>query len=84
MTDFQSYAQKYRTELLQSCVPFWLHYGPDERCGGIRACLDGAGMPVRKIRRVNAQSRRVDAFPLRMLGEGERMFNRSQNGENKK
>ena len=43
MTDFQSYAQKYRTELLQSCVPFWLHYGPDERFGGIRTCLDRYG-----------------------------------------
>lgn len=62
MIDFQSYAQKYRTELLQSCVPFWLYYGPDERCGGIRTCLDRYGNVYSEDKSVWMQGRAAYMF----------------------
>ena len=39
----QSVYEQFKTELLNSCVPFWLNYGNDEENGGITTCLDRFG-----------------------------------------
>ncbi len=35
--------KQFRTELLDSCVPFWLEHGVDTEYGGILNCLDRSG-----------------------------------------
>ena len=35
--------KKFKTELLDSCVPFWLKHGVDKTYGGILNCLDRGG-----------------------------------------
>ena len=35
--------QKFKDELLQSCVPFWLTNGVDKEYGGVLNCLDRTG-----------------------------------------
>ncbi len=35
--------QKLKSELLDSCIPFWLEYGQDHEYGGIINCLDRKG-----------------------------------------
>lgn len=39
----KKYYDKFRRELLDSCVPFWLEHGQDTRYGGVLNCLDRAG-----------------------------------------
>ncbi len=39
----QRYAEKYRRELLESVVPFWLKYSLDREYGGYFTCLDRDG-----------------------------------------
>lgn len=34
---------KFRDELLESCVPFWLNNGVDKEYGGVLNCLDRTG-----------------------------------------
>ena len=34
---------KFKDELLNSCVPFWLNYGADKEYGGVLTCLDRLG-----------------------------------------
>ena len=38
-----NYYEKFKKELLNSCVPFWLNYGIDATYGGILNCLDREG-----------------------------------------
>ena len=35
--------EKFKDELLNSCVPFWLHNGVDKEFGGLINCLDRTG-----------------------------------------
>ena len=35
--------EKFKKELLESCVPFWLKNGVDKECGGVITCLDRKG-----------------------------------------
>ena len=39
----KEYYEKFRTELINSCVPFWLEHGHDAQYGGILNCLDREG-----------------------------------------
>jgi N-acylglucosamine 2-epimerase len=39
----KEYYNKFRTELLESCAPFWLKNGQDEKFGGLINCLDRNG-----------------------------------------
>ena len=34
---------KFRKEVLESCVPFWLNNGVDKEYGGVLNCLDRTG-----------------------------------------
>lgn len=43
MKKLQAYKEKFKTELLNSCAPFWLTYGADEKYGGLINCLDRKG-----------------------------------------
>lgn len=44
------YARRYRRELNESVIPFWLNHSPDSACGGFFTCLerDGAVYDTRK------------------------------------
>ena len=35
--------EKFRSELLESCAPFWIKYGMDKEYGGLITCLDRKG-----------------------------------------
>lgn len=39
----KQYYEKFKKELLDSCVPFWLKNGVDKEYGGVRNCLDRYG-----------------------------------------
>ena len=39
----QKIYEKFKDELLNSCVPFWLKYGVDREFGGLVNCLDRTG-----------------------------------------
>ena len=34
---------QFKDELLNSCIPFWLKNGVDEKYGGVITCLDRSG-----------------------------------------
>ena len=37
------YARRYRAELLESVIPFWMTHSLDRECGGYHSCLDRDG-----------------------------------------
>ncbi len=37
------YARRYRAELLESVIPFWMTHSLDRECGGYHSCLDRGG-----------------------------------------
>lgn len=41
--DFKKLANQYKTELLDSVIPFWIGKSQDKECGGYFTCLDAAG-----------------------------------------
>ena len=41
--DFKQLAQQYKTELLDSCLPFWLEKSQDKEFGGYFSCLNRDG-----------------------------------------
>ena len=41
--NFKQLAEQYRTELLDSCLPFWLEKSQDKEFGGYFTCLDRDG-----------------------------------------
>ena len=41
--DFKKMADRYRAELLENCLPFWLGHSVDYDCGGYFSCLDRDG-----------------------------------------
>ena len=41
--DFKELANKYKTELLDSVLPFWLNNSIDKEYGGYFSCLDRDG-----------------------------------------
>ena len=52
----QVYAQ-FKTELLDSCVPFWLNHGADKAYGGVLNCLDRDGKVYSEDKSVWMQGR---------------------------
>ncbi len=40
----KEYYEKFRAELLNSCVPFWLEHAQDTQYGGVQNCLDREGV----------------------------------------
>lgn len=49
--------QKFKDELLKSCVPFWLEHGVDTEFGGLLNCLDRAGKVYSEDKSVWMQGR---------------------------
>ena len=49
--------EKFRDELLNSCVPFWLNNGVDKEFGGIQNCLDRTGKVYSEDKSVWMQGR---------------------------
>lgn len=43
MADFKALAQQYKSELLDSVMPFWMQHSIDKECGGYFTCLDRDG-----------------------------------------
>lgn len=41
--DFQALAEKYKNELLNNVVPFWMEHSIDKECGGFFTCLTRTG-----------------------------------------
>ena len=42
-TYFAYWAERYKDELTNNILPFWLEYGLDHKHGGIYTCLDRDG-----------------------------------------
>lgn len=49
--------EKFKNELLNSCVPFWLNYAVDEKNGGILNCVDRYGKVYSEDKSVWMQGR---------------------------
>ena len=43
MTDFNVLERKYKNELFENVVPFWLNHSQDREFGGYYTCLDREG-----------------------------------------
>ena len=43
MADFKVLAKQYKSELLDSVMPFWMQHSIDKECGGFFTCLDRDG-----------------------------------------
>lgn len=41
--DYTALAHKYRNELFENILPFWLHHSRDQEAGGFLTCLDRRG-----------------------------------------
>ncbi|MCP5110663.1 MAG: N-acylglucosamine 2-epimerase [bacterium] len=57
-----SYRQKYRSELVESVMPFWLQHGVDPDFGGYFSCLDRKGKVYDTRKYVWLQGRGVWTF----------------------
>ncbi len=58
----KQYAERYRAELLERVVPFWLSHAPDRDFGGFFTCLDREGEVYDTRKYVWLQGRSVWAF----------------------
>jgi N-acylglucosamine 2-epimerase len=43
MNELAKYAEQYKTELLDSIIPFWMNHSKDDVSGGYNTCLDRCG-----------------------------------------
>ncbi len=53
----KEYYEKFKDELLNSCVPFWLNNGVDDEFGGLINCLDRTGKVYSEDKSVWMQGR---------------------------
>ncbi len=58
----QKYYDLFKSELFDSCVPFWLNNGQDEEFGGVRNCLDRFGKVYSTDKSVWMQGRTAYTF----------------------
>ena len=63
--DFKKLAQQYKTELLDSVLPFWLEKSQDMEYGGYFSCLDRDGSVFDTDKFIWLQGREVWISPLR-------------------
>lgn len=54
---YNKFYNKFKSELLDSCVPFWLNNGVDDEFGGVINCLDRFGKVYSKDKSVWMQGR---------------------------
>lgn len=64
MKNFQELAAQYRTELLDSVLPFWLKYSKDEEYGGFFTCLLRDGQVFDTDKFVWLQARQTWTFSM--------------------
>lgn len=62
MLDFAKQAQRYRSELTGSLLPFWLKHGLDREFGGMLTCLDRDGALMDETKSVWFQGRSAFTF----------------------
>ena len=62
MIDFKQLADQYRSELLESVVPFWLNKSQDREFGGFFTCLDRDGSVYDTDKFIWLQGREVWMF----------------------
>ena len=60
--DFGGLAERYRWELLENVIPFWMEYSPDHEFGGYFSCLDRRGNIYDTDKFVWLQGRQVWMF----------------------
>lgn len=63
-TDFEQLAQKYRAELYDNVLPFWLEHSIDEEFGGYFTCLDRDGSVYDTDKFIWMQGREVWMFSM--------------------
>lgn len=64
MTNFKELAEQYRTELLDSVLPFWLEKSQDKEYGGYFTCLDRKGNVFDTDKFIWLQGREVWLFSM--------------------
>lgn len=62
MVNFAKQAQRYRTELTEGILPFWLEHGLDREFGGMLTCLDRDGALMDETKSVWFQGRSAFTF----------------------
>lgn len=62
MVDFARQAQRYRSELTDNILPFWLEHGLDREFGGMLTCLDRDGALMDETKSVWFQGRSAFTF----------------------
>jgi len=67
----ESYAQRYRQDLMESVIPFWLNHSLDRECGGYFSCLDRDGTVYDTKKYIWLQGREIWMFS-RLYNEFER------------
>ena len=53
----KSHYERFKEELLENCVPFWLEHSVDKEFGGILNCLDRTGKVYSEDKSVWMQGR---------------------------
>ena len=64
MIDFNFLAEKYKSELFDSVIPFWLNHSQDTECGGYFTCLDREGNVYDTDKFIWLQARQVWLFSM--------------------
>ena len=64
MMNFQELADQYKSELLDSVLPFWLEHSQDEQYGGYFTCLDRDGSVYDTDKFIWLQGREVWIFSM--------------------
>uniref|UniRef100_UPI003A8745E1 AGE family epimerase/isomerase n=1 Tax=Alistipes putredinis TaxID=28117 RepID=UPI003A8745E1 len=62
--DFQHLADQYRSELMDSVLPFWLEHSHDKTYGGYVSCLDRDGSVYDTDKFIGLQGREVWLFSI--------------------
>ena len=64
MSSFNTLASKYKTELIENVIPFWLSHSQDKEFGGYFTCLDRRGNPFDTDKFIWLQGRQVWMFSM--------------------
>lgn len=64
MADFKALASQYKSELLDSVLPFWLENSIDKECGGYFSCLNRDGSVFDTDKFIWLQGREVWMFAM--------------------
>lgn len=62
--DFKQISSRYKRELLENCLPFWLEHSQDKECGGYFSCLNRDGSVYDTDKFIWLQGREVWMFAM--------------------